>query len=85
MGPVLKTVQYSTSNEKWHEIFWFLLYNFWMKPDLAHIRTQDERTDAHSSNNITQVATGYQQNTLNWPKMTKSASVFLPHVWARRF
>jgi len=56
-----------------------------MKTDLAHIRTQNDRTDAHSSSNITQVATGYQLNTLNCPKMMNSTSIFLPHVRARRF
>jgi hypothetical protein len=33
-----------------------------MKADLAHIRTQDERMDAHSYNNTTQVAIGYPEN-----------------------
>jgi hypothetical protein len=32
-----------------------------MNLDLANVRTQDERTDAHSSNGTTQVAIGYQQ------------------------
>jgi len=32
-----------------------------MKVDLVNVGTQDETTDAHSSNGTTQVAIGYQQ------------------------
>jgi len=46
---------------KIHEKFGFLLDHFVPLADLVNVGTQDERTDAHRSNNTTQVALGYQQ------------------------
>ena len=48
-----------------HEKFWFLFEHFVPLVILINVGTQDERIDAHVPNNITQVATGYQQNAVN--------------------
>jgi len=55
-----------TSNGKWHEIFWFLLYIFFPMANLVNVGTQDERLNAHGSNNTTRVAIGYQINDPKW-------------------
>ena len=44
-----------------HEKFWFLFDHFVPLVILINVGTQNERTDAHSSNGTTQVALGYQQ------------------------